>query len=102
MKPIHINDIEVFRPELNARKVFSMPQVDVISIELQAGQSMPMHINEQNMHFIVLEGQGNLETENQTFDLQTHCTIRVPKGITRAWHNRSQSVLKLLAIKQFE
>jgi len=48
MKPIHINDIEVFRPELNARKVFSMPQVDVISLELQAGQSMPMHINEQN------------------------------------------------------
>ena len=60
---------------------------------------VPMHIHDnENEHFIVLEGTMRIANDNRTSEVGAGAAITVNKGVPHAWCNLSEVPLRLLVI----
>src|SRR5262245_19581585 len=70
--------------------------LDVIA-DPQYGVPMHVHDNE-NEHFIVLEGTMRIANDDRTSDVGPDAAITVNKGVPHAWYNLSEVPLRLLVV----
>jgi mannose-6-phosphate isomerase-like protein (cupin superfamily) len=60
---------------------------------------VPMHIhNNEDEHFIVLEGILHIANGDETLDAPTGTTVTVTKGVPHAWCNLSDTPLRMLIV----
>ena len=59
----------------------------------------PMHIHQnEDEHFIILEGTAHLACRDQTVDVPAGTSISVSRGIHHAWCNLSKTPLRMLVL----
>lgn len=87
---------------IDAWKLINTNKIEVIQLELKPGISIEKHINSLEIVFYVMKGNGILEVESQLHELSGGDCIPVEANLNRAWHNNSDKMLHLIAIKYLE
>jgi len=100
LKISNIDNCAKINLNFDAWKIYSDPKLEVIQIALKPGDKIDSHVNEIDVLFYIVSGNGELCVETEYFQLKTGDCASVPKGLKREWVNNSSENLKLLAIKQ--
>ena len=65
----------------------------------EPGNGTPLHIHQnEDEHFIVLEGTFNVAVGNKRLNLSAGQTVTVPRGVPHAWCNASKAPVRVLAV----
>jgi quercetin dioxygenase-like cupin family protein len=83
----------------DAWQLFAFHNLEIIRLDLQPGDSIPLHGNSLRIVFYLLAGSGSLRIEEDLFELQAGQSIAVKAGAMRSWVNTGSSTLNLLVIK---
>jgi mannose-6-phosphate isomerase-like protein (cupin superfamily) len=71
----------------------------VVEIVSDPGDGTPVHIHQnENEHFIILEGTAHIAHNDKTFDAAAGTAVTLGKGIPYAWCNLSDSPLRMAVI----
>ncbi len=69
----------------------------VVEVLSDPGDSTPMHIHEnEDEHFLVLEGGARIVRGDETFDAPAGTTVALPRHIPHAWGNATNSTLRMI------
>jgi quercetin dioxygenase-like cupin family protein len=82
-----------------AWKMFSFDNHEVIRLDMEPGDSMENHSNDQRVIIYVLEGMGILNIDGTEHPLKAHQAIAVEPGVDRYLNNTGDITLKLLVNK---
>ncbi len=88
--------------DLDARKMYSSPQLEVIQLMLHPGEGMAPHVQPMDVIFFILSGSGILELENRIIESTEKSCIFVKAGVQRAWKNSGTGDFSLLVIKDIK
>ncbi len=95
----NINNSEKLDVGVDAWKLMEHNDTAIIRINIEAGESVKAHVNNQTVMFYVLHGEGKLSIDEQINHLKEGDSILVEKGKIRAWTVIGDSALKLLVVK---
>ena len=84
---------------MDAWKLISNANCELITLELKPNESIEKHINPKDVIFYTLSGKGVLLIEEKEFNLSKGECIEVAKGLNRTWLNKGIESLILLVIK---
>jgi quercetin dioxygenase-like cupin family protein len=71
----------------------------VVEIIAEAGDSTPIHVHQnEDEHFLILEGAARIAYGDKTIDAAAGETIRLRRGVPHAWGNASASPLRMLVM----
>ena len=99
MKPSSIETATKLPIEQDAWLLHSHEGMEVVRLHLAPGLTMEKHVNEWNMVFFVLRGQGSLDVEGKVFEMEEAQSIEVEAGRERFWSNTGSQDLELLVLK---
>lgn len=69
----------------------------VVEILSHPGDSTPMHVHQnEDEHFLVLEGIARVVRGDETFDAPAGTTVTLPRHIPHAWGNATNSTLRMV------
>lgn len=88
--------------DLEARKMFSSPHLEVIQLMLHPGEGMAPHVQPMDVVFFILSGRGILELENRIIESTEKSCIFVKAGVQRTWKNSGPGDFSLLVIKDIK
>jgi mannose-6-phosphate isomerase-like protein (cupin superfamily) len=61
------------------------------------GDSTPVHVHQnEDEHFLVLEGTARILRGDETFDAPVGTTVALPRNIPHAWGNATNSTLRMI------
>lgn len=83
----------------DAWMLFQFENHEVVRIHLEPGLSIENHTNDWRIVFFLLQGEGDLNLEGESFHLKAQQSIAVEAGKERFWSNTGKDELHLLAIK---
>ena len=70
----------------------------VVEIISQPGDSTPIHVHQnEDEHFLILEGTARIVRGDETFDAPAGTAITLPRHIPHAWGNASDATLRMIA-----
>ena len=84
---------------VDARKLHSNDDVQVVHMHLKPGQSLKKHITAVNVFFYVLEGEGVVEIGDEKQTVTKDCLIDSPKDIPNCLYNESTTDFRVLVVK---
>ena len=84
---------------VDARQIYSHPNAQVIVLTLKPGESLKRHITPVDVFFYVLEGKGVVEVGDEKKEVSKDTIIHSPAKIVHCWHNKSDSILKVMVAK---
>lgn len=84
---------------IDAWKLFSEGNIEIIQLELKADEEIEPHINPVDVVFYVVSGLGIASIEGDNSELSAGDCLSVKAGISRGWKNSSGKPLKLLLVK---
>ncbi|HDJ33614.1 MAG TPA: cupin domain-containing protein [Bacteroidetes bacterium] len=101
VKPVYINPEEagIILEKPLGKRLFQATGLELVTLRLEPGESLPLHINNQPAVFIVQRGQVELMLEDTTGQLSSHEGVYLPAGIPRGWNNPFSEPADLLVIK---
>jgi mannose-6-phosphate isomerase-like protein (cupin superfamily) len=71
----------------------------VVEIVADPGDRMPLHVHQnEDEHFLVLEGTARIASGDQTFDATAGTAVVLGKGVPHAWGNLSHAPLRIMNI----
>jgi mannose-6-phosphate isomerase-like protein (cupin superfamily) len=69
----------------------------VVEIISRPGDGTPMHVHQnEDEHFLILEGTARVVLGDETFDAPAGMTVTLPRHIPHAWGNATNSTLRLM------
>jgi len=86
---------------LDGRKMFSNPKVEIIHLDLKFGEVIEMHSNPFDVVFYILEGGGIIETPDEQITVEPDMCIEVSAEEPRKIRNIGAESLRILAVKIF-
>ena len=101
MKTINYKDLVTAQNPhgVDARKLYSKDDVQVVHMHLKPGQSLKKHITAVNVFFYVLEGEGVVEIGDEKQTVTKDCLIDSPKDIPHCLYNESTTDFRVLVVK---
>jgi len=85
--------------KVDARKVYDTPHAMAVVITLQPNESLKKHITPVDVFFYVLEGTGTVEIGDERASCTKDMLIESPARIPHRWINESDSVFRVLVVK---
>ena len=85
--------------KIEGRIMFASEQAELIHLTLKRGEVLEKHDNPFDVIFYVLEGNGKLMAEDDSFELTANSCISVKTGFLRSWENIGNTDLKILVYK---
>ena len=98
----NIKDLEPFKEGLNALKLFSDEQIEMIHITLKPQERIELHKNSIDVIFFVLSGKAKLTVENDSELVEKGSCVEVKKNLDRSWVNIGIDHFSVLAIKKMK
>ena len=95
----NINNSEKLDVGFDAWKLVEHDDTAIIRINMKAGHTVAAHVNEKDVVFYVLSGEGELIIDGQAFLPKVGDSIVVGKGKTRSWTVIGNTALELLVVK---
>jgi quercetin dioxygenase-like cupin family protein len=83
-----------------ARKLVTLPGLELVHMVLEPGQSVPAHALPITVLFYVLSGTGTLAVDGRAEALGPDTLALVPAHSQRGWTNHGSESLRLLVVKQ--
>jgi mannose-6-phosphate isomerase-like protein (cupin superfamily) len=84
---------------VDARKLHTNNDVQVVHILLKPGESLKKHTTAVNVFFYVLEGEGVIEIGDEKHTATKDWLIDSPKGIPHCLYNESKADFRVLVVK---
>src|SRR5262245_51131426 len=71
----------------------------VLEVEADPGTGVRLHVHDnEDEHFVVVEGTLHMAIDGKTRDLPARSSVTVGKGTPHAWMNRTDSLVRFVAI----
>ncbi|PKP37235.1 MAG: cupin domain-containing protein [Bacteroidetes bacterium HGW-Bacteroidetes-15] len=86
---------------LDGRKMYTGQKVELIHLCLKPGEVLEKHVNAFDVVFYILEGNGIVETDDQSASVEPDMSIEIESGVNRGVRNTGDSNLSLLVVKIF-
>jgi len=101
MKTTKVNENKPFQNAHNvdARKIYSTTDAEVINMALKPGQALKRHTTPVDVFFYILEGIGIVEVGEETQEVEKDTIFDSPKGIPHLLRNTGEGVFRFLVIK---
>lgn len=91
----------IFKEETAMGQVLAnTPFNELVLLQIKEGGEVASHSLNVPVTFFVVEGDGVIKINDNSFSLSTNDVILVEAGCERAWINSSLETLKILAIKK--
>ena len=84
---------------IDARKMLTRKDCELIHLALQPGEVLETHSNPFDVAFYVLAGEGDLVVGAETKKIGADTVIEIPAGEMRSWTNSGAEVLRVLVVK---
>ncbi len=84
---------------VDARKIYSATDAEVIHMALTPGQALKRHTTPVDVFFYILEGKGVVEIGEETQEVAKDTLIDSPKGIPHLLRNTGEGVFRFLLVK---
>lgn len=101
MKLTTLDSAEKVPFNLDGRKMFSNEKVELIHLNLNPNEEVPPHTNPFDVIFYILEGEGIVKVDGETFQVKSNFTLFVEKDKQRGMANTGRKNLRVLVIKVF-
>jgi len=101
MKKVTIEAGEAARNKggVQAVKLLSKPEVDVVHIRIVPGATLPLHVTPVDVFFYILQGSGEVEIGPERERVSPDMLIESPKDIPHALHNPGEEDFRVLVVK---
>ncbi|NHB68781.1 cupin domain-containing protein [Perlabentimonas gracilis] len=87
---------------LDGRKMLVDSRVEIVHLTLQPSEVLAKHTNPFDVAIYILEGEGMVETDENSVSVSPDMCIEVPSGANRGITNTSGGILRVLVVKIFE
>lgn len=87
--------------KVDGRKMLVDSRVEIIHLTLKPGEVLEKHTNTFDVAIYVLEGNGILETDDQSIVVMPDVCITISAGVKRGIRNTSAGEIRLLVVKIF-
>lgn len=84
---------------VDARKIYTTPDTEVIHMALTQGQSLKKHTTPVDVFFYILEGKGVVEIGEELKEVTKDTLIDSPKGIPHLLRNTGEGAFRFLVVK---
>jgi mannose-6-phosphate isomerase-like protein (cupin superfamily) len=74
------------------------PEIQMATMMLEPGSSLPLHVHHDSESFFVLEGTGVLEIEGEKFPIGPQTAMLAPPGKVHGFRNTGTTMLKILCM----
>lgn len=102
MKVTELAKAEKVPFNLDGRKMFVDQRVEIIHLTLGEGELLEKHTNPFDVAIYILEGEGIVETDEESACVMKDFCIEIKAGIPRGVKNTSSKKLRLLVVKIFD
>ncbi len=101
MNITRIIDVDSFQNmhAVEAKKVYSSENAEVIHMALKPGQSLKKHVTPVDVFFYILEGKGIVEIGDETQEVEKNTLVESPKGIPHLLRNTGDGFFRFLVVK---
>jgi len=101
MKTTHVSNTNSFKNVhgVEAKKVYSTENAEVIHMSLTPGQSLKKHTTPVDVFFYILEGKGVVEIGEETQEVEKDTMIDSPKDIPHLLRNTGEGFFRFLVVK---
>ncbi|GAB1417587.1 hypothetical protein MASR2M12_03520 [Bacteroidales bacterium] len=86
---------------LDGRKMFSSKKVELVHLTIQPGEEIAPHANPFDVVFFVLEGQGEIMVNQESFLASENNSVFIEKDKQRGLRNTGDGLLRVLVVKIF-
>jgi mannose-6-phosphate isomerase-like protein (cupin superfamily) len=86
---------------LDGRKMFTNEKVELVHLTLKPSEEIAPHANPFDVIFFILEGEGKIFYENESFNVRPNTSIYIERDKQRGMRNEGDSVLRVLVVKIF-
>jgi quercetin dioxygenase-like cupin family protein len=87
---------------LDAHKMHTSQALDIVHLHLNAGDCIPLHVNDIDVVFCILEGCVHLLLSAEAAELKKFDVVEIPAGIERGLNNTSGTDARVLVIKKLK
>jgi mannose-6-phosphate isomerase-like protein (cupin superfamily) len=84
---------------LDGRKMYTGEKVEVVHLSLKPGEEIALHANPIDVVFFILEGNGTILFEGESFNVAANSAIYIEKDKQRGMRNSGEEVFRVLVIK---
>jgi len=99
MKVMELQNAERVPIQIDARKLCTRQDVELIHLTFGPDETLEKHANPFDVIFYVLEGSGELVIEEDKMQIGKDSTIEVSANLLRGWKNNGDGNLRILVIK---
>ncbi|HDR89680.1 MAG TPA: cupin domain-containing protein [Bacteroidetes bacterium] len=96
---IHPEEAGIILEKPLGKRLFRAPGLELVSLRLEPGESLPLHINHQPVVFMVQRGRVELLLEKTTRHMDSPEGVYLPAGLPRGWNNPFGEPADLMVIK---
>ena len=84
---------------LDAREVYHHKYAQIMHMQLVAGQLIEPHSSPVDIVFVVLEGQVEMQIDNEKQMVNKDAVIHSPANLMHGLANKSEDIVRILVIK---
>lgn len=99
IKIISYESASPVRFDIEAKKMFSNNNVEIIKLSLMPGEEIELHKNPNDVIFNIISGKGILSIEDEKVEASSFSSVFVDRNYLRGWKNISEEKLELLVVK---
>jgi quercetin dioxygenase-like cupin family protein len=85
--------------QLDGKILMTRPGLEIVHLTLKPGETIPKHVNDFDVAFYVLSGDGVIETSHESAGISAGMLIEIEAGEERGLTNTGDSVLLVLVMK---
>ncbi len=86
---------------LDGLKMVTNERVELVHLTLKPGEEIALHANPFDVIFFIIEGEGEVLFENETFKVFPNTSIYIEKDKQRGMRNRGNTIFRVLVYKVF-
>jgi quercetin dioxygenase-like cupin family protein len=99
MQIIELKNAEKVPISIDARKLLTRKDCELIHLTLKPTEILEKHSNPFDAAFYVLSGSGELEVGDETATISADTVIEIAAGELRGWKNSGTEELRVLVVK---
>lgn len=104
MEIVHLSDCMAQQNPfgVDARKLLASNNLIFVHLNLKPGDEILPHSGEGDTFFFVIEGSGVATMNGETMEVNSNTLVKSEKGNLHGWKNNTDSILRILGIKERE
>ena len=99
MEIVKIQELKSILKNINAKKIFSNENIEIIEIDLMPGEIIPEHKNDNIALFNIIAGKGKVTVDEDEYYVEKGDFMQIEKNLNREWINYGDIPLRIVVTK---